>query len=124
VVAVSVKAMAAVARGMVARTLLSDTCRLKATVETGLDAHTWPAATGIVPCAVQNPQGAGDIGAFDANPAARHKTILLPAGVAVSPSHRIEWVDGSGNTTYEVEAVEQSGSHDFVTVCQCVEVPA
>jgi hypothetical protein len=102
---------------------LPDTCRLKATVETALDTHTWPTTTEPVACAVlDRPGGIGATGEIALLDSSRQKTIVLPRDTVVAPSWRIEWVQGG--LTYEVADVNRAGTYGPAVYCECAEVPS
>jgi len=113
------------ARGALSAQMLSDTCQIRATVDTadgqGGYSQSWPNVTVTLPCMVASPpsSGAGQGGMIDVLAAQPGKTILVPPDTTVSPSFRI--TPASTGTTYEISHVEPPGSHEAFVTLQCIE---
>lgn len=123
----SVAAAVAAGRREIERTLLNDTCRIRANAAGSEGAtgqpQTWPSVTQTVRCQVQVQRptfgSGGDV--IDNALLPRTRAVSLPAGTVAPAPYRIEWVEGGITLEVMGEPLEP-GTQGMTTVVNCVEV--
>lgn len=105
---------------------LTETCHLKAPVETGSGqtVKTWPAVTSTVACAlldgIGNPGSSQDYANSDLP---NSRTVMLARGTTVAVGWRIVPTSGIWDgATFDVLAAQPAGTYGPAVQCECVEV--